>query len=81
MKRFPPLIEIAGWYGALAILLAYGLASFSILKTTDWVYQLLNASGALGILGTSLQRRAYQPAFLNGIWAVVAIIGLITILF
>ncbi len=74
------LLEIFGWYGALAIILAYGLVSFSILSSSSIWYQLLNATGAIGILTISFYRRAFQPAILNTVWAIVAIIAIINII-
>ena len=47
MKNF---IELLGWYGALAIITGYFLVSFSYLESTSLYYQLLNATGAIGIV-------------------------------
>lgn len=70
------LSEILGWYGAGAILLAYALASFSIVDSGDVWYQTLNATGALGIVATSFYHRAFQPAALNLVWFVIALVAL-----
>jgi hypothetical protein len=71
------LIEIYGWYGMAAILLAYALASFSIISSAGLIYQILNGSGALGVMLASLYKKAYQPAALNLIWTLIAVIALI----
>lgn len=71
------LSEILGWYGAVAILAAYGLVSFNVISPQGWLYQLLNLTGALGVLVISYQKRARQPALLNLVWAVVALVALI----
>jgi hypothetical protein len=73
------LIEIFGWYGAGAIILAYALVSFSILAATDTWYQVLNGTGALGIIAISLKDKAYQPAVLNILWATIAFFALVKI--
>lgn len=73
------LIEIFGWYGALAILGAYALVSLGQLPTDSFGYQFLNATGAIGMVMVSLHRKAYQPAVLNIIWVVVAIVALVRI--
>ncbi len=73
------LIEIFGWYGAIAIILAYGLVSFSVLPSNSIWYQLLNGTGAIGVLTISFYKKTYQPAILNTIWAIVAIIAIINI--
>ena len=74
------LIEIAGWYGAVAIVLAYALSSFSVITPDTALYQILNLTGALGIIIVSFHKKAYQPGTLNIIWAVIALIALINIL-
>jgi len=79
MKRL--LAEIIGWYRVLAILLAYALVSFNVIASNDIIYQLLNFTGALGIVVISLIKKVYQPATLNIIWAIIAIIALLTIVF
>ena len=77
MKKF---IELFGWYGTIAIVTAYALVSFSILQSTDIAYQLLNATGALGIVLISFYKRAYQPGVLNIIWTIIAVAAIINIL-
>lgn len=78
MKKF---LEIFGWYGAVAIVSAYALNSFSIIQSNNALYQLLNFTGAIGIVVVSLAKKAYQPAALNIIWTVIAAIALIKLLF
>ncbi|MDP2703765.1 MAG: hypothetical protein Q8P01_00870 [bacterium] len=78
MKKF---IEIFGWYGTGAIVLAYALVSFSVLQPTDIIYQLLNVTGALGIGAISFYKRAYQPGVLNVIWTLIALVAILKILF
>ena len=73
--------EIIGWYGMIAIVLAYALNSFNYLSSTSLTYQILNATGAIGIVYISLIKRAYQPAVLNIIWAIIAIMAIFKILF
>jgi len=72
--------EIIGWYGTIAIVLAYALSSFGILNPDNLIYQLLNATGALGIVLISLRKKAYQPGVLNIIWTVIALIAIIKII-
>ncbi len=72
--------EIIGWYGTVAIVGAYFLSSFGLLSATSWPYQVLNLTGAIGIVVVSFAKRAYQPAALNAIWTVIAAIALVKIL-
>jgi hypothetical protein len=71
------LIEAGGWYGAAAVLLAYALVSFDIISPHGWIYQLLNFTGAVGVLIISYMKHAKQPALLNFVWAVIALVALI----
>ena len=71
---------LVGWYGAGAILLAYTLVSFGILKSDSLSYQLLNLTGGFGIVVISWQKKAYQPAVVNIVWSIVAVFAIISIL-
>jgi len=74
------LIAIFGWYGTAAVVAAYFLVSFNVLRPTDLIYQLLNATGAFGIVIVSLKKKTYQPGVLNIIWTVIALVAIINIL-
>ncbi len=74
-------IELFGWFGAIVILGTYALVSFSFLEPTGVWYQVLNVVGALGIVAVSFHKKAYQPAVLNVIWAVIALLAIINIIF
>lgn len=78
MKTF---IEIYGWYGAIAIIAAYALVSFSLIQPTSFTYQSLNVTGALGIAIVSFYKKAYQPGILNTIWAIIAVVAITKMLF
>ena len=75
------LIEIFGWYGMVAIIGAYALSSFGVLEPNTLLYQLLNLSGAVGIVCVSFTKKAYQPGVLNTIWAVIASLAIGRLLF
>lgn len=77
MKKF---INIFGWYGLCAIVLAYFLNSFSVVESQSLLYQILNLTGAIGIVIVSLHKKAYQPGILNIVWSVIALVALINIL-
>ena len=74
-------IEIWGWYGAVALLVAYALSSFHFLNSDNVWYQFLNLTGASGIVAVSLLKKAYPPAALNFVWLIVALIALSGIIF
>lgn len=73
------LIQGFGWYGTIAIVLAYALVSFSVLSVHSIWYQLLNGTGALGIVAVSFYKKTYQPGVLNIVWALIAAIAIINI--
>ncbi len=73
--------EIIGWYGVVAILVAYALVSFSVITAKGAIYQLLNLTGAIGIVVIALTKKDYHPAILNGIWAVIAVLSLFILIF
>jgi len=73
-------IEIFGWYGAIAIVTAYALVSFSVVTPTDLAYQVLNGTGALGIVADAFYKKDYQPGVLNLVWLVIALIAIMKIL-
>lgn len=74
------LQNIIGWYGVLAILVAYILLTFRVIGASGLVYQLLNLTGAGGIVYETASKKDVQPAALNAIWALVALIAVIRIL-
>ncbi len=73
--------EIIGWYGAIVIVVAYALMSFGMILSNGLLYQTLNCSGALGVVYISFKKKAYQPGFLNILWAIIALIAILTLLF
>jgi hypothetical protein len=72
MKR-NAIEEVVGWYGTAAILVAYALVSFGIIQASTYVFQVLNLTGAIGIVYISLKKKAYQPGVLNIAWVIIAI--------
>ncbi len=59
----------------------YALVSFSVITTKGTIYQLLNLTGAIGIVVVALTKKDYQPAILNSIWAVIALLSLFILIF
>mgnify|MGYP001568079435 CR=1 FL=1 len=72
--------EIAGWYGMLAILGAYALVSFKLVKSDSLVFQLLNLTGAIGLIIVAASKGVTQSVILNIFWGAVALIALFSIL-
>ncbi|MBI2984876.1 MAG: hypothetical protein HYY50_04610 [Candidatus Kerfeldbacteria bacterium] len=74
------LVEIIGWYGAVAILGGYALISAGTIPARGYLYQLLVLSGALSLSYVSLRKKANQPALVNIISAIVAVITIFSLL-
>jgi hypothetical protein len=72
--------ELVGWYGAIAIVLAYAFVSFNVIPADGWVFQLLNLTGAFGIIVISLIKGVRQSVTLNIFWAVIAVVALIRLI-
>ncbi len=70
------LLEIVGWYGVLAILLAYFLISFSVLTPKSLWYQLLNLTGAFGIILESFPKKDYEATALNVVWVLIGLVAI-----
>jgi hypothetical protein len=69
-------IDAFGWYGAIALLLAYGLHSLKAIEA-GWLYQVLNLTGAAGVGLAAWMKQSYQPAALEAAWAVIALIAML----
>ena len=80
MKIKKIIDEAIGWYGTVAIIGAFAMVSFEVIAPTALLYQILNGTGAFGIVYISFKKKAYQPGVLNVIWAVIAGIAIIRLL-
>jgi hypothetical protein len=76
-QKFTKAKEVAGWVGVILILAAHALTTFGIVSPETLVYGVMNLFGAAGIIISSYGKRDFQPVFLNGVWLVVAVIGII----
>ena len=71
----PILVEIAGWAGALLILLAYLLLSAEKLTGQSLVYQGMNVVGAAGFVINGWWHGALPSAALNVLWLLIGAIA------
>lgn len=74
------ITEILGWYGVIAVVGAYALLSLEIVSSNSLLFQGLNLTGAIGIVIDALEDKNTQPAVLNIIWAIIALIAIVKIL-
>lgn len=73
----PYLVEIAGWTGALLLLLAYGLVSAGKVDSRATSYQLMNVLGAVGVVINSGWNGAFPSVAVNVIWILIGAVALI----
>ncbi|WP_420140819.1 CBU_0592 family membrane protein [Sphingomonas sp.] len=74
------LIELAGWAGSIAVLLAYALLSTGRLRARSWAYQLMNVFGALGMAINGWAHMALPSVFNNVIWITIGLFALARLL-
>ena len=67
------LVEIAGWGGAVLILLAYLLLSAGRMTGQSLTYQAMNVFGAAGLVINGWWHRALPSASLNVLWLIIGV--------
>lgn len=70
------LIEIGGWIGTAALLLAYGLVSTRRLAGDSVPYQALNLVGGALVLVNSFYHGAMPSVAVNVFWIAIGIFAL-----
>lgn len=73
------LSEFCGWYGMIALIVAYFLVSFSWIAGDGLVYQLLNLTGGVGLLIVAASKGVVQSVILNFFWAIIGVIAIVRI--
>ena len=68
------IIDIVGWFGAIAILLAYAAVSRGLTQGTSFKYQLWNAIGSACLLVNAAYYRAFPSSFVNVVWIGIALV-------
>ena len=66
------LIDILGWFGAAALLIAYALISSRRVEGDSTPYQSLNIAGSILLMVNTIHYGAYPSAFVNLIWLAIA---------
>jgi hypothetical protein len=72
-------IEIFGWIGSAAVVLAYALISTNRVQNSSSLYHLLNLGGSVGLIVNSTYNRAFPSTFVNLVWSLIALFALIRI--
>ena len=67
------LVDIVGWIGAIALLVAYALISARRVEGDSTSYQSLNLVGSVLLIVNTVYYRAYPSAFLNLVGGAIAV--------
>ena len=70
-------VEVAGWAGALLILLGYLAITTGKLTGQSVLYQWMNVGGALGFIVNGWWHGAIPSAALNIVWLLIGTVALI----
>jgi len=73
-------VEVAGWGGAVLILLAYLLLSAGKLSGQSLLYQGMNIVGAAGFALNGWWHGAMPSAVLNVLWLIIGAVASVRIL-
>jgi hypothetical protein len=71
------LLDILGWSGATAVLVAYALVSNRTIAADSIVYQALNLAGAALLLINSFFYGAYPSVGVNMVWVSIALLAIL----
>ncbi|NJO03268.1 MAG: hypothetical protein HC880_17710 [Bacteroidia bacterium] len=71
------IVDILGWIGSAAILLAYGMVSYQRVSAASGFYQGLNIVGSLFLIVNTAYYHAYPSTFVNIVWIIIAVLALL----
>jgi hypothetical protein len=76
MVKTNTLIDIVGWVGAVALLMAYIFVSTRRMEGDSASYQLLNLGGSAFLMVNSFFYGAYPSSVVNIVWISIAVFTL-----
>jgi hypothetical protein len=74
------IIEIIGWVGSLAVVIAYGMNSYQKLRSDSMVFYLMNLTGGLALIVYTIYKAAYASAFINIVWVIIAVVAIVRVM-
>ena len=70
-------INVLGWFGSAAVVIAYGLISSNKLSSGSKMYQWLNLFGSIGLAVNTAYYRAFPSTAVNIVWLIIATSALV----
>lgn len=74
------ILEISGWIGVAIVLGSYALLSLGIVDGQSMLYHTLVFIGSLALAIISWYKHTYQPAVLNIVFCVLAVVAMVRII-
>ena len=71
-------IDILGWMGAAAVVVAYALVSTRRVSGDSTGYQLLNLVGSIFLIINTVHYGAYPSTLVNVVWLGIAVYAIAT---
>jgi hypothetical protein len=72
--------ELVGWIGFILIVSAYLVITIKYLDANSKLYHLMNLTGALCMAANARHNGAKPLYWLNVVWSLVAVVGLLQII-
>lgn len=70
------IVNLVGWLGSAAVIIAYGLVSTNRLRGDAVAYQLLNLVGGACLVINTIYWGAYPSTVVNLVWIGIAIFAI-----
>jgi hypothetical protein len=70
------LVTVAGWSGAVGLLIGYALVSSGRMAGDGLGYQLVNVLGSIGLGAAAFVGRVWSSVALNGVWVLIGLAAL-----
>jgi hypothetical protein len=77
MPNIDKHLELIGWLGFVLIVSAYLFVTIKLVEVSSATYHLMNLAGALCMVVNARHNEAKPLFWLNVVWALVAILGLL----
>lgn len=68
--------QVIGVVGAVLILVPFAASQLGRLRTASLMYQVMNLSGAVLLTTIAVLERQYGFILLEGVWALMSLVGL-----